>query len=389
MVLRDVRKANVKGKKVLVRVDYNIAVDAKGRLRDMSRMVATLPTLRWLLGHGATVIIISHRGRPEGPTPKYSLKPMVTPLQRLLKTDVQWLDAPVYSAKLAKSIKALFPGTVALLENIRFESGEKKNSARLAKRLASFGDLLVNDAFSDSHRAHASIAGVARYRPGYAGLQVQAEVAALSVLFHHPARPYVAILGGGKISTKLHLVKDLLAKADHVLLGGALANTVLQAEGLAIGKSLSEPKMLKAAHGLSVKNKHLEIPCDVVVAPRPTASAPRRTRPVGRIAAGDRILDIGPDTIDMFGRVLNAAKTIVWNGPMGMYEVAAFAKGTEGIARAVAKSKAKSYVGGGETIDALKRLKLTKRMTWCSTGGGAMLEFLEGKHLPGLQAVQR
>ncbi len=389
MVLRDVRKANVRGKKVLVRVDYNIAVDAHGRLRDVSRIAATLPTLRWLVRHGATIIIISHRGRPTKATVKYSLKPMVAPLRRLLKKKIYWLDAPIFSAQLSAAIRGLPVGAVALLENVRFDAGEATNSVRLAKRLASFGDILVNDAFSDSHRAHASIVGVARYRPAYAGLQVQAEVTALSALRHHPARPYVAVLGGGKISTKLRLVNTLLRQADHVLLGGALANTVLQAEGLAIGRSLSEPKMIAAARGLSVRNKHLEIPCDVVVADQPTASAHRRIRPAGRVGRRERILDIGPDTIDMFSRILSTARTIVWNGPMGFYEVPAFAKGTENIARTVARSRAASYVGGGETIDALRRLKLTNRMTWCSTGGGAMLEFLEGKHLPGLVAVQR
>lgn len=388
MVLRDIRKANVKGKKVLVRVDYNIALDRQGRPRDVSRMVATVPTLLWLRAHGAAIIIVSHRGRPTKRGAKDSLQPMVEPLGRLLKTKVQWLADPIWSAGLMTAINTLPSGAVALLENIRFDPGEGTNSPRLAKRLASFGDLLVNDAFSDSHRAHASIVGVAKHLPAYAGLQVQAEVAALSTLLKNPPRPYVAVLGGSKISTKLHLVRALLEQADHVLIGGALANTILQAEGLAIGRSLSEPKMLSAARGLSVSNKHLEIPCDVVVASRPTATAARRIRPVGRVGPDDFILDIGPDTIDMYERILGIAKTIVWNGPMGYYEVPAFAKGTDGIAKAIGRSRAKSYVGGGETIDALQRLKLTNRVTWSSTGGGAMLEFLEGKHLPGLTAVQ-
>lgn len=389
MTLRDIRKTSVKNKKVLLRVDYNIAVDRRGRLRDLSRIQQTLPTITWLLKHGAAVIVISHRGRPSGRTAALSLKPMVTPLQKLLKRSVQFLPNPIFLPALKRQLEAVKPGQVVLLENIRFETGEATNSARLAKRLASFADILVNDAFADSHRAHASIAGVARYLPAFAGLLVQQEVAALSSLLKKPRRPYVAVLGGAKISTKLHLVHALLQRADRVLLGGALANTVLQAEGLAIGKSLSEPTMLRAARGLTVKNKHLTIPCDVIVASSPTSTAKRSVRAVGAIRAGERILDIGPDTVNLYRQILRAAKTIVWNGPMGLYEVSPFDHGTRAIARAVATSVARSYVGGGETIDAIKKTHLERRVTWCSTGGGAMLEFLEGKTLPGLIAVSR
>lgn len=389
MTLRDVRTAPVKGKRVLMRVDYNIAVDGRGRPRDLNRIKQTIPTLQWLLDHGTTVVIVSHRGRPTGHQEKYSLRPLVTPLKKLLRRPVQFYPDRVFSASLTNKLRHLQPGEVALLENIRFEAGEVANSSRLAKRLASFADLMVNDAFADSHRAHASIVGVAKYRPAYAGLLVQQEVRALGTLLKRPARPYVAVLGGAKISTKLHLVRTLLRKADRVLLGGALANTVLQAEGLAIGKSLSEPKMLGAARGLTVRNKHLTIPCDVVVATTDRATSRRLVRPVGRVGPAERIYDIGPDTIELYRRILRSAKTIVWNGPMGRYETPPFDRGTRAIAQAVAQSSARSYVGGGETIDALKQAGLGRRVTWRSTGGGAMLEFIEGKSLPGLLAVSR
>ncbi len=387
MRLRDIRKINVRGKSVLVRVDYNIALDGRGRPRDLTRIVQTVPTIAWLVKHQAIVILVSHRGRPDRRSAALSLQPFITPLRRLLKRPVMFVPDAIWSESVTKKLLTLQRGQVALLENIRFEPGEAANTVRLSKRLAQFADVVVNDAFADSHRAHASIVGVARYRPAYAGLLVQQEVAALSRLQKNPARPYVAILGGAKISTKLQLVQTLLRRADKVLLGGALANTVLQAEGLAIGKSLSEPTMLRAARGLTVRNKHLTIPCDVVVATSLQAKARRTVRAVGAVRAGERIYDIGPDTVTMYRRILRTAKTIVWNGPMGLYEVPPFDHGTRRVAQAVGASTAKSYVGGGETIDALKKTKQDRRVTWCSTGGGAMLEFLEGKHLPGLLAV--
>lgn len=389
MVLRDIRKTDVRGKKVLLRVDYNIAIDKRGKVRDLNRIVQTIPTITWLLKHGASVILVSHRGRPTGRTKTLSLRPMVAPLQRLLRHPIGFIETPVFSSTTAAEVKKLKLGEIVLLENIRFEEGEATNSQRLAKRLASFADIVVNDAFSDSHRAHASIVGVAKYRPAFAGVLVQAEVNALSELLRRPARPYIAILGGAKISTKLNLVRQLLRRADKVLLGGALANTLLQAEGLTIGKSLSEPKMLVAARGLTVRNSRLAIPCDVIVATQATATAVRRRRAVGRIAPNESIYDIGPDTIEMYRRILKTAKTIIWNGPMGLYEIAPFARGTKALAHAVANSRGKTYVGGGETIDALQAEKLMTKVTWCSTGGGAMLEFLEGKKLPGLLAVSR
>lgn len=387
MALRDIRKCNVRGKRVLVRVDYNVDTDARGRLRDLTRLEATVPTVRWLLKQGATVILVTHRGRPQGRDKKLSVRPVVAPLTRLLRQTVTFIDAPILTPAFDSALQRADGKRCILLENIRFESGEEENSPALAKRLASLADVAVNDAFADSHRAHASIVGVAKQMPMFAGLSLQREVTELTALIKRPKHPYVAVIGGAKISTKLHLIQRLLKQADFVLLGGALANTLLQAEGVAIGASLVEPKMLDAATGLTSTNTKLKIPCDVVVAKRRAARVPTRTTAVGKIQSKEIILDIGPDTVELFRRVLRTAKTIVWNGPMGVYEMQPFDRGTVALAKVIAASRAQSIAGGGETVDAIRRAGVAKRFTFLSTGGGAMLEFLEGKTLPGVTAV--
>lgn len=387
MRLRDIRRITVSGKRVLVRVDYNIETDRRGRLRDLTRITTTVPMIRWLVRRRAIVLLVSHRGRPTGRSPRWSLRPCVGPLSRALKHPVQFISSGVDDPATTQAFNRLKPGGVALLENIRFEPGEEKNDPRLARRLAGFCDLAVNEAFADSHRAHASIVGLARYRPTYAGLRLQQENTYLSQLTDNPPRPYLAILGGAKISTKLGLVRRLLKRADAILLGGALANTVLQAEGLAIGSSVSEPGMLRAARGLSVQNPRLKIPLDVVVATRAWRRAVRHVRPVGKIQVREKILDIGPATVELYSRVISQAKTIVWNGPMGLYEVPPFDSGSKAIARAIAHHRCRSIAGGGETLDTIRAVGAAGRFTFLSTGGGAMLEFLEGKKLPGLVAV--
>ncbi len=387
MRLRDIRSVNVRGKRVLVRVDYNVELEPGGRLRDTTRLTATLPTIQWLLRRGARVVLVSHRGRPRGREARLSLKPLVGPLRRMLKHQVAFLEAPVFSRRLDEALRTVPPTTIILLENIRYEAGEEDNSPALAKRLAGLADLAVNDAFADSHRSHASIVGVAKYRRMYAGLLLQAEVAVLTALLTKPARPYVAIIGGAKISTKLHLLKQLLHQADMVLLGGALANTLLQAEGVAVGASLTEPTMLKAAEGLVSTNVKLKIPCDVVVATSRRARVPTRVTAVGHIRRRDIILDIGPDTVELFRRVIKTARTVVWNGPMGVYELPPFDRGTVALAKVIAAQRCSSVAGGGETVDAIRRSGVSRRFTFLSTGGGAMLELLEGKTLPGVAAV--
>ena len=390
MRLRDIRKINVRNKRVLVRVDYNVEVDSKGKIRDLTRLKATVLTILWLVRHGAKVILVSHRGRPQGRDMKYSLQPVVPALCRLLKRPVMFVANPLFDRALDAQLIVLKPGQVALLENIRFEPGEEDNSPAVAKRLASFAEIVVNDAFADSHRSHASIVGVAKYRPMYAGLLLQQEVKTLTTLLKKPKRPYVAIIGGAKISTKLHLIKRLLRQADFVLLGGALANTLLQAEGVAIGASLTEPSMLKAAVGLHSTDAKLKIPCDVVVAKKRTSGVATRTIAVGTIKPKEMVLDIGPDTIELFRRIIRTAKTIVWNGPMGVYELSPFDRGTLALARVIAKQPCLSVAGGGETVDAIRRSGVSSKFTFLSTGGGAMLEMLEGKTLPGVAVtIQR
>lgn len=387
MRLRDITKVQVRGKRVLVRVDYNVDTDARGRIRDLTRLEATVPTLRLLLHKGAKVILVTHRGRPKGRDRKLSVRPIVRPLERLCKNPVRFIDAPLFSRAFDLALAAAGDARLVLLENIRYEAGEEDNSPAVAKRLAQFADLAVNDAFADSHRHHASIVGLAKYRPMYAGLLLQAEIAALSPLLRVPKRPYVAIIGGAKISTKLRLIQRLLQQADTVLLGGALANTLLRAEGVATGASLVEPDMILAAEGLTSTNIKLKIPCDVVVAKQRRAHAKTRVTAVGNIQPREMILDIGPDTVELFRRVIATAKTIVWNGPMGVYELPPFHTSTVALAKIIAKQHVQSIAGGGETVDAIKRSGVAKRFTFLSTGGGAMLEFLEGKTLPGVAAV--
>lgn len=387
MRLLDIRKAKVAGKRVLVRVDFNVEVTTAGKLRDVTRLQATVPTITWLMRHGAQVLLVSHRGRPKGRENRLSLRPLVPTLRRLLKRPIAFIDRPLFSRQLDLALSRVNPRQVVLLENIRFEVGEEENSPAVAKRLAGLADLAVNDAFADSHRAHASIVGLARYIRMYAGLLVQREVAALTLVMKQPARPLVAIIGGAKISTKLRLIQRLLKQADMVLLGGALANTLLQAEGVAIGASLTEPTMLKAAEGLTSTNAKLKIPCDVVVALKRQAHAATRTAAVGNIRRREIILDIGPDTIELYGRIIASAKTVVWNGPLGVYELPPFNRATLALAKIIARHRCVSIAGGGETVDEIRRSGLAGRFTFLSTGGGAMLEFLEGKALPGVVAI--
>lgn len=312
---------------------------------------------------------------------------MVPVLRRLLKRPVLFVPGPITDTKTIRAVHTLASGSVALLENIRFDRREEKNNPVFARALARLGDMYVNDAFANAHRAHASVAAVTAFLPSYAGLLLQKEFTALTKLRQRPAKPYVAIIGGAKISTKLGLVRSLLQQADHVLLGGALANTVLQAEGQAIGASLSEPKMLRAARGLTVSNPKLEIPVDVIVARHATPHVPTIRRAVANVGPKEIILDIGPDTVAMFSHIISQAKTVVWNGPMGKYEIPPFSRGSKAMAKAMAKNIGVTVAGGGETLDAIAATKTAQRFTFLSTGGGAMLEFLEGKKLPGLQAV--
>lgn len=384
---KTIRNVQVKDKKVLVRVDFNVPLK-EGRVSDDTRIQGALPTLRYLLEQGAAVVLMSHLGRPKGKVvPELSLRPVAEHLSQLLGQPVAFApDCVGPEAQQAKA--ALKPGEVLLLENTRFHPEEKKNDPDFARQLAAGCDLFVNDAFGSAHRAHASTVGVAQYLPAVAGFLMEKELRYLGQALESPARPFVAILGGAKISDKIGVVRNLLGKADRVLIGGGMANTFLAALGYAMGDSLVEQEAIETAKALLQDGSDkLLLPVDLVIADAFAPDAQRRVVPVGDIPAGWRALDIGPDTVDAFAEVIREARTVVWNGPMGVFEMAPFAQGTFGIARAVAESDAVSIVGGGDSVAAVKQSGLADRITHLSTGGGASLEMLEGKMLPGVAAL--
>jgi phosphoglycerate kinase len=385
---KTVRDIDVKGKRVLVRVDFNVPIK-DGKVTDDTRIRAALPTIEYLLQHGASVILFSHLGRPKnGPDPKYSMKPVADYLASLVKAPVKFAEEAA-GPKAEEATKALKPGEILVLENTRFYPGEEKNDQDLAKQFADLADLYVNDAFGSAHRAHSSTEGVARYKPAVAGFLMEKEIQYLGQAIADPAHPFVAILGGAKISDKIGVIRNLLSKADTILIGGGMANTFFKAEGYPLGDSLVENEVLDLAKELIKEGStKIRLPIDVVIATSADANAETKVMPVGPIPDGWRILDVGPQTIESFGKVIKSAKTVVWNGPMGMFEVPTFAKGTFGVAQAVADSKATSIVGGGDSAAAIMQSGLADKITHISTGGGASLEMLEGITLPGVAALQ-
>ena len=385
---KTIRDIDVKGKKVLVRVDFNVPLK-DGVVGDDTRIRAALPTIQYLLEHGAAVILCSHLGRPKGgPDPKFSLKPVAEYLGKLMGKPVAFAEdcvGPVAEAAAA----ALKPGQVLVLENTRFYPGEEKNDLELAQKMAKLADVYVNDAFGTAHRAHSSTEGVARYLPAVAGFLMEKEIKYLGAAIEDPKRPFVAILGGAKISDKIGVIKNLLAKADVILIGGGMANTFLAAKGWAMADSLVEADAVAtAAELLALGGDKLHLPVDLVIANAFDAAAEKKVIPTGPVPEGWRVLDIGPKTVAQFGKVLEGAGTVVWNGPMGVFEFPAFAEGTYGVAKAVAASGAISVIGGGESVAAIQQSGLAEKITHISTGGGASLEMLEGLVLPGLAALQ-
>lgn len=385
---KSVTDIEVKGKRVLVRVDYNVPIK-DDKVVDDTRIVAAMPTLNYLLEHGAAVILFSHLGRPKGgPDPKFSLRPVAAHLSGLLGKPVAFANDCVGPTAEAAA-RALRPGEVLVLENTRFHPEEEKNDPELAKKMASLADIYVNDAFGSAHRAHASTEGVAHYLPAVAGFLMEKEIQYLGQAIEKPKRPFIAILGGAKISDKIGVIRNLLEKADQILIGGGMANTFFKAQGYPIGDSLCEDEALDTARQLLKSgNTHLRLPVDVVIGDKYDAEAEKKVMAMGPVPDGWRILDIGPATVANFGKTLAKAGTIVWNGPMGVFEFPRFADGTIGVAKAVASSKAVSIIGGGDSVSAINQAGLADRITHISTGGGASLEMLEGIELPGLAALQ-
>jgi phosphoglycerate kinase len=375
---------DVAGKKVLVRVDFNVPIK-EGKIKDDTRITAALPTINYLLEHGAAVILISHLGRPKGqPNPEFSLKPVADHLATLITAPVKFAED--CRGEIAKAAaEALKPGEVLVLENTRFYAEEEKNDPQMAADLASLADLYVNDAFGSAHRAHASTYGVAEMLPSAAGFLMEKEIKYLGDAIANPQRPFVAILGGAKISDKIGVINNLLKKADKILIGGGMANTFLKALGYEMADSLVENDVLDTARELLEKSEgKLLLPVDMVIGDAFDAEAKMETLPVDDVPAGWRILDIGPNTVETFGKEIANAGTIVWNGPMGVFEFPRFAEGTFAIARKVAESKAVSIIGGGDSVSAINQSGLSDKITHISTGGGASLEMLEGIELPGL-----
>jgi phosphoglycerate kinase len=385
---KTIRDIDVKGKKVLVRVDYNVPIK-DGKVGDDTRIRAAMPTLNYLLDHGASLILFSHLGRPKGgPDPKYSLKPVADYLSGLMGKPVAFADDCIGASAVAAAA-TLQPGDVLLLENTRFYPGEEKNDLGIAEKLAALGDVYVNDAFGSAHRAHSSTEGIARFRPGVAGFLMEKEIQYLGQAIADPKRPFVAILGGAKISDKIGVIRNLLTRADSILIGGGMANTFFKAEGYPVGDSLVEDEALPTARELlEASQGKLRLPVDVVIANSFDAAAEKKVMAMGPIPDGWRIMDIGPEAVAAFSKTLNTAGTVVWNGPMGVFEFPRFAEGTFGVAKAVAASHAVSIIGGGDSVAAINQSGLEGKITHISTGGGASLEMLEGIALPGVAALQ-
>lgn len=378
---------DVNGKRVLVRVDFNVPV-SEGKITDDTRLRMSLPTIRYLLEHNAAVILCSHFGRPKTPFDKeYSLKPVAEHLAGLLGQQVHFVDECV-GPKAEAAARALKPGEVLVLENTRFCEGETKNDPKMAQQLAALAEVYVNDAFGSAHRAHASTEGVAHFLPSVAGFLMEKEIEYLGNAIAHPQRPFIAILGGAKVGDKIGVITNLLERADRILIGGGMANTFFLAQGIPMGDSLVEEEAVPTAQQLLERAaQRLRLPVDLVIAERFDAHAESKVIPVGPIPTGWRVMDIGPKTVRTYGEEVRHAKTVVWNGPMGVFEFPAFAQGTFGIAKAIAQSQAISIVGGGDSVSAINQSGLSDRITHISTGGGASLEMLEGKVLPGLEAL--
>ena len=386
---KTVRDIDVTERRVFVRVDFNVPIEG-GRITDDTRIVAALPTITYLLDHKAAIILASHLGRPKGPDPALRMDPIAARLGELIHRPIRKLDDCVGPAVEA-AVSAMRPGDVVLLENLRFHPQEEANDPVFARALARLADVYVNDAFGTAHRAHASTVGIAAFLPAVAGLLMERELTYLGKVLENPQRPLVVILGGKKVEDKIGVIRNLLRLAQTMLIGGGMCYTFLRAAGGRIGASLCEEEKLDLARELmqeaARRNVRFLLPLDVVVAERVAADAPTRTVDARAIPDGWIGVDIGPRTVAAFGAAISGAGTVLWNGPMGIFEIAQFAEGTRAIAKAVAESCAESIVGGGDTAAAVERFGYAGKITHVSTGGGASLEFMEGKTLPGVAVL--
>ncbi len=388
MALMTVRDIDVKGKRVFVRVDFNVPLE-DGRITDDTRIRAAVPTIRYLVEQGAVVVLASHLGRPKGKRNEaYSLAPCARRLSELLGRPVVFAPDCI-GEEVERLVAEQPPGSVVLLENVRFYPEEEKNDPEFAKKLARLGEIFVNDAFGTAHRAHASTRGVADYLPvRVAGFLMQKEVDTMGKALSDPDRPFVAVIGGAKVSDKILVIENLLTKVDRLIIGGGMANTFLRAKGYATGKSLVEEDRVDTARELLAKGgDKILLPTDLVVASEFRADAEQRVVPADAIPEGWMALDIGPESARAFAAVIREARTVVWNGPMGVFEMEPFARGTFAVAQAMAECEGVTIVGGGDSVAAVEAAGLADKMTHVSTGGGASLEFLEGKELPGVACL--
>jgi len=380
---------DVAKKRVLVRVDFNVSLGDSGQVLDDFRLRSTLPTIQYLKKQGAKIILMAHLGRPDGQVkPEFGLAPVKAHLEKLLGETVG-LAPDCVGEEVAAMVQKLSGGEILLLENLRFHAEEEKNDADFAKQLASLGDVCVNDAFGVSHRAHASVEAITQFLPSCAGFLLAKEIENLARARDRAEHPLCVIIGGAKISTKLKLIQSFLGKAENIILGGALANTVLRAKGVAIGQSMVEDIEAKELGKLEITSSKIHLPPDALLCPDKENSALCRVGPVGKIEPNEMILDIGPDSEKLFSNIIGQAKMVIWNGPMGLFEKEAFAGGTLAVAKAIADSGAFSIIGGGETVALLEEKQLVDKFSFVSTGGGAMMEFLSGDKLPGLEALDK
>jgi phosphoglycerate kinase len=392
---KTIRDIGLAGKRVLVRVDFNVPLDSQQHITDDTRIRAALPTIRYILDQGASVILMSHLGRPDGKVvEKLSLAPVAQHLSELLGRDVE-IAKDCIGPEVEAQAKSLQPGHVLLLENLRFHKEEEKNNPDFARQLAMLGEVYVNDAFGTAHRAHASTEGVTQYLPGVAGFLMEKEINFLGSALEDPKRPFVAIIGGAKVSDKIAVLERLINMVDTLLIGGGMANTFFKAEGYEIGASLFEESKVDVARDLIAKARQKDLmfllPSDVVIADRFAADANFKVVAANEVPEGWRILDIGPKAVEAFQKALSNAQTIVWNGTLGVAEMPAFAKGTEAIIEILAnrtRAGATTIIGGGDSAAAVDQAGAAEKMTHVSTGGGASLEFLEGRLLPGVAALQ-